>query len=65
MCALIGILQAVDLSVDESSFTGETTPATKTTLPHPRDTVVAPSNIAYMGTFVYSGHGKVGYMLPW
>ena len=52
--------------MDESSFTGETTPAVKTTLPHPRDAVVAPSNITYMGTFVYSGHGKVSMiMLPW
>ena len=56
--------------MDESSFTGETTPAVKTTLAHPQDTVVAPSNIAYMGTFVYAGHGKVinvtvAIVLPW
>ena len=57
-------LQAVDLKIDESSFTGETEPASKMI------EVVPPSktsggisqrkNIAFMGTLVRCGRGKVG-----
>ena len=52
------------MKIDESSFTGETEPASKTT------EVIAPSkvnggisqrkNIAFMGTLVRCGRGKVG-----
>ena len=51
--------QAVDLSVDESSFTGETKPCRKSSLQHSPEVTTPPSNITYMGTFVCSGHGKV------
>ena len=54
--------QAVDLEIDESSFTGETTPAHKQT--EARDGVHKDishlNNIAFMGTYVCGGHGKVG-----
>lgn len=65
MCNLI--LQAVDLKIDESSFTGETEPASKIV------EVIPPSkasggisqrkNIAFMGTLVRCGRGKVGGIL--
>lgn len=65
MCNLI--LQAVDLKIDESSFTGETEPASKIV------EVILPSkasggisqrkNIAFMGTLVRCGRGKVGGIL--
>ena len=55
--------QAFDLAIDESSFTGETEPAGKST-----DIVVSKagngsiekSNMAFMGTLVRCGNGKVG-----
>nr|CAI5840707.1 unnamed protein product [Callosobruchus analis] len=56
----IRLCEAVDLAVDESSFTGETEPARKCT-----DEVVRPNgahssntNIAFMGTLVRCGNGK-------
>ena len=59
----IRLVETVDLEVDESSFTGETTPSRKHTQPQ---TVAAAhsnisqlKNVAFMGTFVCSGHGKV------
>lgn len=56
-------LQALDLSVDESSLTGETTPCSKSTAPQPtasnRD-IASRSNIAFMGTLVRCGKAKVG-----
>ena len=56
--------QAVDLEIDESSFTGETSPSLK----HTQSQTAAAAhndisqlrNIAFMGTFVCGGHGKVG-----
>lgn len=53
--------QAYDLSIDESSFTGETEPATKHTevLPAKRNGLVHLDNVAFMGTLVRCGSGKV------
>jgi Ca2+-transporting ATPase len=59
----IRLVETVDLEVDESSFTGETTPSRK----HTQHQTVAAAhsnisqlkNVAFMGTFVCSGHGKV------
>ncbi|XP_060535809.1 calcium-transporting ATPase type 2C member 1 isoform X2 [Cylas formicarius] len=54
------LFDAVDLLIDESSFTGETEPSRKNT-----DSVLRPNgahssntNIAFMGTLVRSGNGK-------
>ena len=61
---MLCVSQAVDLAVDESSFTGETTPSHK----HTQQQSAAHSdisqlcNVAFMGTFVCSGHGKVAWM---
>ena len=56
-------LQAVDLAIDESSFTGETEPASKVTdaIPHngKNSAIVHRENVAFMGTLVRCGHGKV------
>ena len=54
--------QAFDLSVDESSFTGETEPASKVTETGTSDKGTGIShrtNIAFMGTLVRCGNGKV------
>jgi Ca2+-transporting ATPase len=53
--------QAYDLSIDESSFTGETEPASKTTdvSSFKRNGVAHLDNIAFMGTLVRCGNGKV------
>lgn len=56
------VTQAVDLAVDESSFTGETKPSYKTTQIATKDQNgkrTTRKNIAYMGTLVRNGHGKV------
>lgn len=56
--------QTVDLEVDESSFTGETTPSHKQTEPQAvvQQDLSRLSNVAFMGTYVCGGHGKVwGY----
>ncbi|XP_073916335.1 calcium-transporting ATPase type 2C member 1-like [Castor canadensis] len=53
--------KAVDLSVDESSLTGETTPCSKVTAPQPAATngdLTTRSNIAFMGTLVRCGKAK-------
>ncbi|KAG8516262.1 Calcium-transporting ATPase type 2C member 1, partial [Galemys pyrenaicus] len=53
--------KAVDLSVDESSLTGETTPCSKVTAPQPAATngaLASRSNIAFMGTLVRCGKAK-------
>ncbi|XP_071541009.1 calcium-transporting ATPase type 2C member 1 isoform X4 [Panulirus ornatus] len=55
------LFEASDLSIDESSFTGETEPASKvnsiiTTSTY--NTSGSMVNIAYMGTFVRTGRGK-------
>ncbi|CAI8016880.1 Calcium-transporting ATPase type 2C member 1 [Geodia barretti] len=56
----IRLTEVVDLEVDESSFTGETIPSRKSTLPQSAACkgVSQLKNIAFMGTFVCSGHGK-------
>lgn len=53
--------KAVDLSIDESSLTGETTPCSKVTAPQPTATngdLASRSNIAFMGTLVRCGKAK-------
>lgn len=57
----IRLFESNDLTIDESSFTGETEPAKKNT-----DSVIRPNgahssntNIAFMGTLVRCGNGKV------
>lgn len=57
----IRLFEANDLTIDESSFTGETEPAKKST-----DSVIRPNgahssntNIAFMGTLIRCGNGKV------
>ncbi len=56
--------QAFDLAIDESSFTGETEPAGKTveicTAAKLNGNVSHLNNIAFMGTLVRCGNGKVG-----
>ncbi|KAG5890132.1 hypothetical protein JTB14_027799 [Gonioctena quinquepunctata] len=56
----IRLFEATDLTIDESSFTGETEPAKKNT-----DSVIRPNgahssntNIAFMGTLIRNGVGK-------
>uniref|UniRef100_A0AAR2LTQ5 Calcium-transporting ATPase n=1 Tax=Pygocentrus nattereri TaxID=42514 RepID=A0AAR2LTQ5_PYGNA len=56
------LFEAVDLSLDESSLTGETTPCSKTSAPQPPGTngdLTSRSNIAFMGTLVRCGKAKV------
>ena len=53
--------QAVDLAIDESSFTGETKPSNKQTHRLNNGKQASHRNIAYMGTLVRCGHGKVSY----
>ncbi|XP_042328003.1 calcium-transporting ATPase type 2C member 1 isoform X2 [Sceloporus undulatus] len=55
------LFEAVGLSVDESSLTGETTPCSKCTSPQPAATngdLTSRSNIAFMGTLVRCGKAK-------
>lgn len=57
----IRLTEAADLEIDESSFTGETTPSCKDI--HARTDITNGridklTNICFMGTFVCSGHGK-------
>ncbi|KAM9601129.1 calcium-transporting ATPase type 2C member 1 isoform 6-T9 [Trichechus inunguis] len=55
------LFEAVDLSIDESSLTGETTPCSKVTAPQPAATngdLASRSNIAFMGTLVICGKAK-------
>lgn len=64
-----GILfQAKDLAVDESSFTGETFPSSKSISTIPKDAVMnngitQRTNIAFMGTLVRCGRGQVCFLL--
>lgn len=60
------LIQAKDLAIDESSFTGETLPSPKftTTLSKDADTnngasITQRTNIAFMGTLVRCGRGQV------
>ena len=60
----VRLFEAIDLAIDESSFTGETEPAQKITAPLLKTNGhSAKKNIAFMGTLVRCGHGKVIYML--
>ncbi|CAI5661527.1 unnamed protein product [Oreochromis niloticus] len=55
------LFEATDLSVDESSLTGETTPCAKSTAHQPASTngdIASRSNIAFMGTLVRCGKAK-------
>nr|XP_006004265.1 PREDICTED: calcium-transporting ATPase type 2C member 1 [Latimeria chalumnae] len=55
------LFEAMDLSVDESSLTGETTPSSKCTESQPAATngdLTSRSNIAFMGTLVRCGKAK-------
>ena len=54
--------QAIDLSIDESSFTGETQSVTKMASMqnvNEKNSISQRRNIAYMGTLVRTGRGKV------
>lgn len=56
----IRIFEAIDLSIDESSFTGETEPAQKHIAPLLKTNGHSvKKNIAFMGTLVRCGNGKV------
>lgn len=56
------LLEAVDLSIDESSFTGEAEPSLKRLEPVPPElsakNILERKNISFMGTLVKNGHGK-------
>ncbi|KAJ3598256.1 hypothetical protein NHX12_001767 [Muraenolepis orangiensis] len=55
------LFEASDLSVDESSLTGETTPSSKSTAPQPpasNGDIASRSNLAFMGTLVRCGKAK-------
>ncbi|XP_018401172.1 PREDICTED: calcium-transporting ATPase type 2C member 1 isoform X2 [Cyphomyrmex costatus] len=55
----IRIFEAIDLAIDESSFTGETEPAQKSTAPlFKTNGLTSKRNIAFMGTLVRCGNGK-------
>ncbi|XP_063234535.1 calcium-transporting ATPase type 2C member 1 isoform X2 [Bacillus rossius redtenbacheri] len=55
----IRLFEAIDLSIDESSFTGETEPCNKTTAPVLKSNGHSSmKNIAFMGTLVRCGNGK-------
>ena len=56
--------QAKDLAIDESSFTGENHPSTKSASTIPKDAmmnsnITQRTNIAFMGTLVRCGRGQV------
>ncbi|XP_062254364.1 calcium-transporting ATPase type 2C member 1 isoform X1 [Platichthys flesus] len=55
------LFEASDLSVDESSLTGETSPCSKSTshqLPATNGDIASRSNVAFMGTLVRCGKAK-------
>ncbi|KAM4568012.1 calcium-transporting ATPase type 2C member 1 isoform 2-T2 [Fundulus diaphanus] len=55
------LFEASDLSIDESSLTGETHPSAKTTSPQPASSngdLSSRSNVAFMGTLVRCGKAK-------
>ncbi|CAL8288175.1 unnamed protein product [Merluccius merluccius] len=55
------LFEASDLSVDESSLTGETTPSSKSTAPQPpasNGDIASCNNLAFMGTLVRCGKAK-------
>lgn len=55
------LFESVDLTIDESSFTGETEPARKNVAAvlRPNGAHSSNTNIAFMGTLVRCGNGKV------
>ncbi|XP_070586965.1 calcium-transporting ATPase type 2C member 1-like isoform X1 [Erythrolamprus reginae] len=56
------LFEAIDLSIDESSLTGETTPCSKCTSPQSaamNGDLTSRSNIAFMGTLVRCGKAKM------
>lgn len=56
------LFETIDLSIDESSFTGETEPALKLSAPLLKlDNHSTKQNIAFMGTLVRCGNGKVSF----
>nr|CAD7262441.1 unnamed protein product [Timema shepardi] len=56
----IRLFEAIDLAIDESSFTGETEPASKLTSPVLKNNGhTAKKNIVFMGTLVRCGNGKL------
>lgn len=63
MPADLRLFEAVDLTIDESSFTGELEPSSKLidTVPSELSSVNIShrKNITFMGTLVKNGHGKV------
>lgn len=57
------LFEAIELHIDESSFTGETEPAHKSTAPIagvslPSKSVAYIANVAFMGTLVCGGNGR-------
>lgn len=55
------LFEVVDMSIDESSLTGETSPCSKSTSPQPTSTngdLTSRNNIAFMGTLVRCGRAK-------
>ncbi|KAK8787164.1 hypothetical protein V5799_023060, partial [Amblyomma americanum] len=56
----IRLFSAVDLMIDESSFTGETEPAAKVTAPLEKagNGIASKRNLAFMGTLVRYGNGR-------
>ncbi|XP_060561406.1 calcium-transporting ATPase type 2C member 1-like isoform X2 [Ruditapes philippinarum] len=57
------LIQAKDLAIDESSFTGENHPSTKSSSTIPKDAmmnnnITQRTNIAFMGTLVRCGRGQ-------
>lgn len=60
----VRIFEAIDLAIDESSFTGETEPAQKSTAPLLKaNGLTTKRNIAFMGTLVRCGNGKVSSII--
>jgi len=56
----IRLFECIDLAIDESSFTGETEPAAKVTSPILKSNGhTSKKNVAFMGTLVRCGNGKV------
>ena len=55
----IRLIEAINLEVDESPLTGESTPVHKSTTPLPTDTPLANrTNMLWMGTTVLNGYAK-------
>ncbi|XP_069767126.1 calcium-transporting ATPase type 2C member 1 isoform X2 [Narcine bancroftii] len=55
------LFEVADISIDESSLTGETSPCSKSTSPQPTATngdLTSRNNIAFMGTLVRCGRAK-------